>query len=339
MNRLLNTLFLINCLVLAWIAFYPASALAEDQYEPDNNFMEAQDIGIYDIDQIHTFHNYFDQDWVRFTADKGKTYEFTSDDPSADCDPVIELFAPDGTTLLKRLNEAGLGSPEHFRWICPVSGNYFFRFTNNSQYYNETVHYRIIGFFIVSGPSIPGYLTGRVTSGDSGVSGVSFRAANGAATSLSDGSYIIGLEEGPVTVTVHKEGYESQSFTVTIIENSTIHRDITLDRIAEPNKPPTIKGTPKTEIMPNTLYSFQAESSDPEGNSIVFSIVNKPAWLHFNSDDGRLLGIPDRHDIGRHGPITLTAIDSMGASSNLPPFTIEVLNGGFGPGSLLLLIH
>jgi hypothetical protein len=51
----------------------------------------------------------------------------------------------------------------------------------------------------------------------------------------------------------------------------------------EANNPPQISGNPATEIAVGSSYGFTPAASDPEGNNLVFSISNKPAWASFNT--------------------------------------------------------
>lgn len=336
MNRFVYFILLLAFSAFSWSFPVPLQSAQGDPYEPDNSHGEAQDIGIYEIDQVHTFHQNFDEDWVQFTGGKSYSYTYRATNPSSTCDPVIELYAGDGTTLLMRINESGPGIEEALDWICPADGVYFLRYTNNSVHYDPSVIYKIVGHFNVSGPSMPGYLSGRVTSSGSGIGGATLRASNGAGSSQADGSYVLGLNEGAVNVNVHKDGYHSQSFTVTIVEDQTTQRNIALEKIEAANQPPSISGTPITETMTNYLYSFRPTASDPEEDSYSFSINNKPSWASFNTENGMLLGRTNADTVGVHGPITITVTDSRGASASLEPFSIEVHSIAY-PGINFLL--
>ena len=58
------------------------------------------------------------------------------------------------------------------------------------------------------------------------------------------------------------------------------------------NLPPTISGTPLTTASVGDYYYFRPKASDPEGKTLRFSIVNKPAWGNFPTDTGHLGGHP-----------------------------------------------
>lgn len=101
------------------------------------------------------------------------------------------------------------------------------------------------------------------------------------------------------------------------------------------NLPPSISGTPPAVIAAGEMYDFVPTASDPNRDSLRFSINNKPGWAGFSGDTGRLLGVAGEDDIGVHGPITITVHDPYGTSDSLQ-FSITVTpadNSGV-PGAL-----
>jgi hypothetical protein len=101
---------------------------------------------------------------------------------------------------------------------------------------------------------------------------------------------------------------------------------------APPNAPPTIAGTPSTSVTAGNAYSFTPTASDPDGNTLVFGIVNKPSWLSFDVSTGRLSGTPKVADVGSFAGIVVSVSDGR-ASADLPAFTIVVNSP---PGSATL---
>lgn len=61
---------------------------------------------------------------------------------------------------------------------------------------------------------------------------------------------------------------------------------------AAANAPPVISGSPPTNTVINAIYSFQPKATDANGNTLTFSIGNKPAWATFNTSTGLLTGKP-----------------------------------------------
>jgi hypothetical protein len=89
------------------------------------------------------------------------------------------------------------------------------------------------------------------------------------------------------------------------------------------NRPPTISGTPATTATAGTAYSFRPVANDPDGNTLQFSIQNKPAWATFSTTNGRLAGTPTANDVGTSARITISVTDGTDSAS-LPAFTIQV---------------
>jgi hypothetical protein len=88
-----------------------------------------------------------------------------------------------------------------------------------------------------------------------------------------------------------------------------------------PNKSPTITGTPPTTATVGTAYSFQPVGKDPEGKTVTFSIRNKPAWATFSTSTGKLYGTPTA--TGTFSSIMIIVTDGV-SSSALPSFSITV---------------
>ncbi len=94
--------------------------------------------------------------------------------------------------------------------------------------------------------------------------------------------------------------------------------------IARSNRPPVISGTPATSVTASQAYSFQPTASDPDGNTLTYSIANRPTWATFNSSTGRLSGTPAGSLAGtRYSGITISVSDGT-ASVSLAPFSIAV---------------
>lgn len=99
------------------------------------------------------------------------------------------------------------------------------------------------------------------------------------------------------------------------------------------NRPPTISGAPSTTATAESYFAFAPTASDPDGNSLSFSIQNKPAWASFNAATGLLSGTPATTDTGTY-PNIMIAVTDGALSASLPAFTITVgaaQAGGTGP--------
>ncbi|HVS22403.1 MAG TPA: putative Ig domain-containing protein, partial [Gammaproteobacteria bacterium] len=63
--------------------------------------------------------------------------------------------------------------------------------------------------------------------------------------------------------------------------------------VTQPNRPPTISGTPPTTGSVGTAYTFTPTASDPDsGSTLTFSVANKPTWATFSASTGQLQGTP-----------------------------------------------
>lgn len=89
------------------------------------------------------------------------------------------------------------------------------------------------------------------------------------------------------------------------------------------NSAPTISGTPAAAITSGLAYSFTPTASDPDGNTLTFSIVNRPPWAAFSSSTGKLSGTPDSTTVGEYIEIGISVSDGL-ASAALAPFSITV---------------
>ncbi|WP_249314948.1 putative Ig domain-containing protein, partial [Pseudoalteromonas sp. S1727] len=64
------------------------------------------------------------------------------------------------------------------------------------------------------------------------------------------------------------------------------------------NDAPTIGGVPALNVDQDAPYSFIPTANDIDGDSLTFSISNKPSWASFDSNTGQLSGTPSNDDVG-----------------------------------------
>jgi hypothetical protein len=102
---------------------------------------------------------------------------------------------------------------------------------------------------------------------------------------------------------------------------------------APPNAPPVISGTPPTSVTAGAAYSFQPTASDPDGNTLTYSITNLPAWATFSTTTGRLQGTPAASQVGTYANIVITVSDGT-ATASLPAFSIAVVAVATGSATL-----
>jgi hypothetical protein len=99
------------------------------------------------------------------------------------------------------------------------------------------------------------------------------------------------------------------------------------------NSPPVISGNPQTAIMMGDSYSFTPTASDPDGDSLTFSVQNLPDWVSFDSPTGRIAGQPSLVDVGVFERIVISVSDGI-ASASLGEFSITVSQGALGSMTL-----
>lgn len=89
------------------------------------------------------------------------------------------------------------------------------------------------------------------------------------------------------------------------------------------NRAPTLSGTPPATIALGNAYGFMPTANDPDGDTLTFSIANKPRWATFSTVTGRLAGTPTADDVAFHANLRISVTDGK-ASVSLPDFSINV---------------
>ncbi|MGD8341535.1 MAG: putative Ig domain-containing protein, partial [Gammaproteobacteria bacterium] len=90
------------------------------------------------------------------------------------------------------------------------------------------------------------------------------------------------------------------------------------------NQAPVITGALNPTAIEGQLYEFTPRASDPDGDTLTFSIQGKPDWLAFDTRNGRLSGTPGGADIGSYAGIVISVSDGeLGAE--LAPAAIDVI--------------
>lgn len=100
------------------------------------------------------------------------------------------------------------------------------------------------------------------------------------------------------------------------------------------NRAPQIGGAPLSQIKSAAVYSFQPYASDADGDSLSFSIANRPVWASFNAATGALSGVPTATQVGTYGNIAISVSDGRGGSATLPAFSITVVQSATGTAAL-----
>lgn len=111
--------------------------LADDSFEPDNNYETATAIAVGETTDFHTTTS-GDVDWFKFDAVSGETYLIQV---SGYVDGYLSLYHTDGSTLLDYSDDnytvdveiSYWGNPV-LLWDCPSSGTYYFSVKGYDSY-------------------------------------------------------------------------------------------------------------------------------------------------------------------------------------------------------------
>ena len=86
----------------------------------------------------------------------------------------------------------------------------------------------------------------------------------------------------------------------------------------------TISGTPPASVSAGQSYAFTPTASDSRARTLVFAIVNPPAWATFSTRTGQLTGTPPAASVGTYSNIVIAVSDGR-RTATLSPFTVQVL--------------
>lgn len=84
---------------------------------------------------------------------------------------------------------------------------------------------------------------------------------------------------------------------------------------APANSAPVITLQPTAEVLVGRELKLRPSASDADGQSLSFSIANKPSWLSFSAQTGEISGIPAEADVGTYAGIRITVSDGQAAAS------------------------
>ncbi len=103
--------------------------------------------------------------------------------------------------------------------------------------------------------------------------------------------------------------------------NSTIASSYNTETPA--NTAPSISGAPSTAIQEGAVYSFIPTGGDVDGDALVYSVINRPIWLSFDTASGALTGTPSSANVGVYSNIVVSVSDGQ-VTTSLPAFNITV---------------
>ena len=141
-----------------------------------------------------------------------------------------------------------------------------------------------------------------------------FDAASGLLTGTPAASNVGSYQSITISVSNGKATAQLPPFAIQVTASATV---------TPTNSPPTISGTPATSVQAGAHYAFQPSASDPDKNTLVFSIAAMPIWASFSTSTGLLSGTPSSANVGTYSNIVVSVSDGTNTVS-LPAFSITV---------------
>lgn len=163
--------------------------------------------------------------------------------------------------------------------------------------------------------------TAPIFNGGSSITAYTVTSSPGGFTGSGAGS--------PITVTGLSNG-TAYTFSVTAANTVGSGNASSASNSVTPNGAPTISGSPILIVNQDASYQFTPTASDSVGDTLSFSISNKPTWATFNTATGMLSGIPLNQDVGVTNGIVISVSDGA-LSASLPAFNLTVTNVNDAP--------
>ncbi|MCU8017565.1 Ig-like domain-containing protein [Shewanella sp. SM72] len=163
--------------------------------------------------------------------------------------------------------------------------------------------------------------TAPIFNGGSSITAYTVTSSPGGFTGSGAGS--------PITVTGLSNG-TAYTFSVTAANTVGSGNASSASNSVTPNGAPTISGSPILIVNQDASYQFTPTASDSVGDTLSFSISNKPTWATFNTATGMLSGIPLNQDVGVTNGIVISVSDGT-LSASLPAFNLTVTNVNDAP--------
>jgi WD40 repeat protein len=149
---------------------------------------------------------------------------------------------------------------------------------------------------------------------------INTQAGNGVATASGTGtSKSISYSPAP-------NYHGSDSFEVAVSDGNltaTITVNVTINPV---NDSPSFTSTPDTSVNEDSLYEYEIETDDVDGDSLTITAPTKPDWLNFVDNGNKtatLSGTPTNDEVGPHNVVLRV---SDGAVNIEQSFTVTVVN-------------
>ncbi len=150
--------------------------------------------------------------------------------------------------------------------------------------------------------SLTAYPTGMMIDADTGV--ISWTPTNAQ------------VGANPVTVVVSdgNGGTDTQSFTITVTNS---------------NNPPNIFSTPETGATEEVQYTYDADATDLDGDTLTYSLSTYPIGMTIDNASGLIIWTPTNDQVGDNNVVVLVFDGNGGTDTQ--SFTITVANANDAP--------
>ena len=102
--------------------------------------------------------------------------------------------------------------------------------------------------------------------------------------------------------------------------------------VGNANRAPIIAGTPAASVVAGSTYTFTPMASDADGDTLTFSIRNRPAWAMFSPANGQLQGTPQVGSVGSFDNIVISVSDGHSTvAMNAFSILVTAPNGNSAP--------
>lgn len=88
------------------------------------------------------------------------------------------------------------------------------------------------------------------------------------------------------------------------------------------NRAPTISIASSFDVLVGRVLTITPSASDPDGDSLVYSVSDRPAWMSFSAKTGVLTGTPGVGDVGVYSP-AITVSDGKAQASGQARVTVS----------------
>jgi hypothetical protein len=93
------------------------------------------------------------------------------------------------------------------------------------------------------------------------------------------------------------------------------------------NAAPTLSVAPSFEVLVGRALTVTPSASDPDGDTLSYSIADRPDWMSFSAQTGRLSGTPGSGDVGVHR-FVITVSDGVARASREIQVTVAQAAAG-----------